>query len=201
MLTKGEDVKLRQKVGDHLELRSEKVRAATKVALQDYTAFERSAENPTIPERQKGNPLTTIKFVNKVKKILPYVHWVLNPHHSDKFGLFLKGKQFTSGEYPSMPEWSILEITYEEMPTISPETFTTKEGFKRELFHPGIPPMQRTPAGFREVKRGWRTILLRLIKARLLSLETVEQEFGIGNRASWAATLKFYSPQSGDLVL
>ncbi len=37
--------------------------------------------------------------------------------------------------------------------------------------------------------RGWRSVLLQLIKARVLDLGAVEREFGAGDRLTWAAKL------------
>ena len=201
MLTKGEDVKKRLQLGDALIEQKDRVDKAILAAQVDYAKLERSVLDPTDPERQRGNGLQTTDFVKKLKRLIPNIHWLINPHYEDKCGIFLRRKQIASGEYPFMPEWSILTETYEVLPTTSPEHVLTKEGYKRELFRPGIPTMREVPAGVRETQRGWRTILMRLIMDKLITLEATELEFGTGDRASWANTLKMYQPQTGDLVL
>ena len=205
MLTKDENVKKRLELGDALIEQKDRVDRAIEEATVDYTKLEKSSEDPTNEERQVGQRLSTEAFIKRLKSILPNIHWMINPHYSDKFGLFtgwgIEARQIASGEYPWMPEWSVLEATHELLPTTSPETVLTKEGYRREIFRPGIPTMREVPSGLKEVKRGWRTILMRLILDKFITLEQAEQKFGSGNRASWASTLKMYQPQAGDFVL
>ena len=206
MLTKGEDVQHRLSLGDHLGVEKERVKAAGTSLQQDYKQLEKAKDaKPTSKEHQKGNGLMTVEFHRRLKKLVPnlYVH-----QHSTILGkcIFWLGsgltrEQVCPGEWPWMPEWSVLETVTQELPAHSPEFLTTKEGYKVELFRPGIPAMIETPVSFREVERGWRTILMRLVLNRQLALDAAEREFGAGNRAAWASTLKMYEGQSGDFIL
>ena len=121
MLTKGEDVKKRLQLGDALIEQKDRVDKAILAAQVDYAKLERSLINPTDPEQQKGNGLQTSVFIKKLKHLIPNIHWLINPHYKDKCGIFLVKRQIASGEYPFMPEWSVLTETYELLPTTSPE--------------------------------------------------------------------------------
>ena len=147
----------------------------------------------------------TIEFHRRLKKIVPTIYIHQHSTIPDKCVFWLGNgptrRQVCPGEWPWMPEWSVLETVVQELPAHSPEFLLTKEGYKVEHFRPGIPTMIRTPVGFREIERGWRTVLMRLILDNQLSLDAAEREFGVGNRASWASTLKMYKAQSGDFVL
>ena len=206
MLTKGEDVQHRLALGDQLGQEKERVKTAGIALQDDYKAYEKSrGAEPTSKEHQKGHGLMTVEFHRRVKKLVPnlYVH-----QHSTVISkcVFWLGndrnrEQICPGEWPWMPEWSVLETVMQQLPAHSPEFLMTKEGYKVEHFRPGIPTMIETPVSFREIERGWRTILMRLILSRQLSLDAAELEFGVGDRAAWATTLKLYEPQSGDFIL
>ena len=206
MLTKGEDVQHRLALGDHLGKQKERVEVAGASLRQDYKQLEQAKDaKPTDKEKQKGTGLMTIEFHRRLKKLIPSI---CVERHSKIIGkcVFWLGnglmrEQVCPGEWPWMPEWSVLETVMQELPAHSPEFVRTKEGYKVEIFRPGIPTMMKVPVSFKEVERGWRTILMRLILNRKLTFDVAEREFGAGDRAAWAATLKEYQPQSGDFVL
>ena len=206
MLTKGEDVQHRLALGDALGEQKERVEVAGSHLQQDYKQLEKAKNaKPTDKEFQKGNGLMTVEFQRRLKKLVP---GICVERHSTIIGkcVFWLGnglmrEQVCPGEWPWMPEWSVLETVTQQLPAHSPEFVRTKEGYKVEIFRPGIPAMREVPVSFKEVERGWRTILMRLILNRQLTLDAAEREFGVGNRAAWAATLKEYAPQSGDFTL
>ena len=206
MLTKGEDVQHRLALGDHLGQEKERVKVAGANLQEDFKIYEKSkGVEPTSKERQKGKGLMVVELHRRLKKLVPSLYVYRHSTILDKcvfwIGDGLAREQVCPGEWPWMPEWSVLETVMQQLPAHSPEFVFTKEGYKVEHFRPGIPTMVETPVSFREVERGWRTVLMRLIINKYLTLDAAEREFGVGNRAAWAATLKAYSPQSGDFVL
>ena len=206
MLTKGEDVQHRLALGDSLGKQKERVEVAGKHLQLDYKQLEKAPDaKPTDKEHQKGTGLMAIEFHRRLKKLVPSIrvhrHSTIISKCVFWLGDGLAREQVCPGEWPWMPEWSVLETVMQELPAHSPEFLTTKEGYKIEHFRPGIPAMMKVPVSFREVERGWRTILMRLILNRQLTLDAAEIEFGVGNRAAWASTLKQYERQSGDFIL
>ena len=202
MLTKDTKVQERQKRGDSIETQRNLLSAEDEATRADFRAFERSKEDPTNAERQKGRQMSVDDFGAKLRKVVPEVSWAIHPYKFDK-SVFMIGserKHIVCGEYPVMPEWSVLTPVYEDFPAHSPITIPSKDGIPIEVFHPGIPLVNRVPTSFTESRRGWRTVLMRFILDGLASLPRVERVFGVGDRASWAYTLKMYEPQPGDLI-
>jgi len=132
------------------------------------------------PERQAGQRLTSTEFMRRLRLLNPLL--VMDPHpnrhyplHKDKsiISLLLPDgkKEFLlacEGDY--MPEWSVMSTTSVKAPVHKPQG-----------------PWAPVRIPYREVKRGWRTVLIRLLQKGLVTLDAVEKEFGSGNRASWAA--------------
>ena len=200
MLVKDTKSIIRLATGDQMYRSRQAVVDETKHRRQEFNRFERSSDDPTNPERQKGQQMMTQDFVARLKRLLPEMYWFLNPDH-DNIAIFRHGLTSVPGMFPVMPEWSIVKFFYEEMPVEATKHIETAEGYKIPVYTPDTPPSQLVPTSFLEVERGWRTVLMRFIQEGKVSLVQVEKSFGFGNRASWAKTLKYCTPQPGDLVL
>lgn len=136
-------------------------------------------------DRQAGRKMSATEFINKLRKINPDI--VLEPHpgvsapvetafhrlNKDKACLHLTiggSKQFLmvcEGDY--MPEWTVMDTRVIKKPDAS-----SPDG----MWKPAEIPWHC-------VKRGWREVLIRLIRMRIVSLEPVEKVFGAGDRSSW----------------
>ena len=129
-------------------------------------------------ERQEGKRLTSTEFMRRLRTLNsdllmephPYRHAPINADKACIYLLLPDGrKEFIMVcEADWMPEWSVMGEMTVRTPNGSPQ---------------GYWPETRIPG--REIKRGWRTVLIRLLHKGLLSLPAVEREFGTGDRESW----------------
>lgn len=137
------------------------------------------------PDVQMGKRLTATEFITRLHKINKDI--VLEPHPAvnapkdsafyrlnfDKAVLSLMvGDQkiyimVCEGDY--MPEW---------------DTMNTKKTRVPDGDVGGVWKTVEIP--WHLVKRGWRTVLARLIVKRIITLDAAEREFGAGTRKSWA---------------
>lgn len=201
MLTVGESQKKRMDGGDALAAQRHFRAQAHAARRRDYNGFNKDRHDLTSLDFQLGTGLFVSQLGRKLRSIIPGLHHERHPGDKNKAGFLVHAEVIAVGDWPWMPEWSVFDEVLEELPVYSPEKTTSKEGYEVELFKPGDPVMEILPTSFREVHRGWRTVLMRLIQAGYVSTTTIENVFGIPNRASWAKTFKFYSLQPRDFVL
>lgn len=157
------------------------------LATAEYIGDEDN--DPTIFDRQRGEELAYEVFEAKLKKCNPDLHFLtfpLNPHKRVCFRV-LSGEPtplcvYDIGPGP-MPEYSILERRPEETYDLSIRTIDRKD-INPDGTWKGKKTVYRTG---KELRRGWRTVLLYLLKERALTLAQVETTFGHGTRQSWAA--------------
>ena len=127
----------------------------------------RSVANPL---HQLGRPLKTDEFARRIQKLNPKIKIFPHPRDKSKACIYLQKPDSLQYLFPCegdwMPEWSIMA--------------------DRRVLHPE-PGYSPVTAPYFEVKRGWRTCLIRLIQMGLVSAELVEKEFGSGDRFSWQA--------------
>lgn len=204
MLTKSETGKERDKIGASVEEDRDRIESIGRAIQTDAQKVRSANYDATNHEVQAGRVLTAEAFFKRLKKLLPNAYGVRHPRfeHKSVFGLVLPdGTQVhvSPGEFPNMPEWSILEVRQKLVPVVSPHKLHTGDGIPIEYFpYRELEPMALADADVFEIARGWRTILVYFIKKGYLSLELVEQEFGVGDRASWAALLKEYKIDAKD---
>lgn len=206
MLTKGTDQKARDLVGHELEELNDKLRILGEDRTRDARSLRGARHDATDAEQQEGRALTTEAFAKRLGKIVPNLHVFRHPYHENKacFGVTLAGKDIlhiSTTEFPRIPEWSVFEVQKEWFPAISPKKLYSRDGVPIEHFTPDIPVRVEREAGVFEVARGWRTVLARFISQGFASLELVEKEFGVGDRASWASTLKLAKYDAADKPL
>jgi hypothetical protein len=127
-------------------------------------------------DRQKGRVFTATGFMRKLRKLNRDLVLVPHPHQEGIGNLYLEVGDQRVHLFPCqsdwMPEWSVMgrgEVR-------RPDDIARPEGFWSKI-----------PVPWREVRRGWRTVLARLVQKRLVSLEAAEREFGAPtDRESWA---------------
>ena len=139
----------------------------------------RGDANPTNPLDQMGKPMTSNQLISILQKCNPNI--IFKDSLADKTKLQVmypdKEKQPDGGESVVlrflcamekgfMPEFSILPPKYD----------TCWESEKKNL--------QQTLTSVRET-RGWRTVVGRCMRARLITKEQVKQYFGHAARKNW----------------
>lgn len=136
-------------------------------------------------DAQLGRRLTTSHFMSKLRRINP--DFFLEPHplgvncpqpnvkkyFQTKAVLYLTLPDGTREtimpmENDWMPEWSIMSSTEVQKPDPGGSTAWVKSKVPKN-----------------EIKRGWRTVLIRLLIKGLVNITAVEREFTPGDRLSW----------------
>lgn len=126
----------------------------------------------TVFEAQLGRPLTRLQIEQRLKKCNPNLFVEISkadPKKAgvyrvasipDELGVVRSQKQFLTGmESGFSPEFSVRHIEYEEVPNPScPGEMTKRPKFKGET-------------------RGWRTVLLALVRSKNLSIGAASREF------------------------
>lgn len=157
---------------------------------------------PADAGRQLGTPLTSADVEARLAKILePGFVCVDHPWNETKKLVVRRlpsGTQETICVYERglMPEHSIMRIKVEEIRDVDQKHLSRADLPKYEISPTGEiiwdptkpkPGWKRVERLWGEKVRGWRTLLIRLIQARAISLSDAEKYFGSDNRPQWAA--------------
>lgn len=191
----------RQQIADTVELKGSN-------RVLDYET------GPTNPLRQWGKPMGTLAFEKKLAAIMP--PWIkFMPHawnSNSKRSIYQVLPDGTlnhllSYEFPMMPEHSIMERVYEDVPDMTVDNISGKDMPKMEFISPEegwkfdtsaapLPGYKREEKAGREKVRGWRTVLLYLSTLlEVVSVAEVERIFGADDRKEWAhKTGKQFAP-------
>ncbi len=157
----------------------------TQNETRDAGLVEHRDSSVANPERQAGKKLSPTEFMAKLRKVNPDI--ILEPHpgvsapkntafhrlNKDKACLHLvigDVKKFLlvcEGDY--MPEWTVMTTKKIKAP---------EGNYVQGLW-------KMTPIPWNIEKRGWREVLIWLIRMKVVSLEPVERIFGVGDRKSW----------------
>jgi hypothetical protein len=184
MLIKDTDVLKRQGYFQKVERTRDIAFGAGKRETRNASLVENPKTSVANPEHQLGRKLTSTKFMqllNTINKDL-----VLDPHPAllapqdsayyklnfDKavLNLSIGGKKMylfvCEGDF--MPEWDTMDTNTAKIPDGAPDG-----------------PWKDVRIPWHVVKRGWRTVLIRLIHKRIITVTDAERVFGIGKRESW----------------
>jgi len=184
--------------------KQDKIRWA-KEQEEDCVFIDNDYISPANEERQLGKVMLTVDFENKLKKLVPTIHFEFNRFNPSMKAYYVRrgGNLVYLGAYHAgyMPEHSIvkrkMEMVWDYKATEKP--LNRKDLPKSEwvpgkgivwdetVTRPGWKKIYK-PAG--ELKRGWRTVLIKLVLEGLLTPHQVEKNFGepsssFGKRA-WA---------------
>lgn len=189
MLIKDEEVLERHLQLDPIEAHRAQVNTYVAKQLETAEYLGDPEKDPTVFDRQKGEELTYEVFEAKLKKCnsgLQFLTFPLNPHKRVCFRVEAGEPTplcvYDIGPGP-MPEYSVLERRPEETYDLSIKTIK-KEDFDKDGNWAGKKIIYRTG---KELRRGWRTVLLYLLKENALTLSQVESTFGHGTRKAWAS--------------
>jgi hypothetical protein len=160
----------------------------------------RLEQDPTNPQVQMGREMSPKELERRLKKLNPNLQFAINSHNTTKKYVFCdhNGTKETLCPYENstMPERSVLKKKAQEVQDMSVSkierkdlpraTFVPGQGFVFDSLLPGFKVIQQ-PWG--EAVRGWRTVLIKLVKMGYLTPAQVEREFGSDNTAQWASHL------------
>lgn len=139
------------------------------------------------PEERMGRPLWPKQFEDRLLKLNPdFLFEVIdgNPTHKRLSILDARGKTFLAVyENSLMPERSIPRLREMEVPDPS-FTHVDRKDFPKDpdALKPG---WRRILIPWGEYKRGWRTVLVRLIQSGVITPQQAEMEFGSDETPEW----------------
>lgn len=165
---------------------------------------------PTNADLQWGQKMSAALFETKLKRLDPTFRCEVNPYNPTKKALYHPFFENGLGlvcayENDVMPEHSIREVRVEHV-----RDFSVGETNENPLCRADLPKYEvvpddsplgqkivfdptATPLGMRkvytqgrEILRGWRTILIRIVEKGLATPTQVENIFGSDNRPQWA---------------
>lgn len=149
--------------------------------------------NPTDILSRIGKPMHENAFEAKLKVLNPSLIFQWNEFNSTKKAMYRatpKGPEYLF-PYDSglMPERSIMAVEEEMVPDAA--VFTPGFVIERKEFKPdGTNPYYRkVKKVWNEKQRGWRTVLIKLVKCGLLTPTQVETAFGAANTKEWQGHL------------
>lgn len=161
--------------------------------------------DPTLVHRQIGKPMSPKELEMKLSKLCPNLVYKFLPDPNKPletprmkaiYQLFPDGHEERIMLYHNapMPEHSIMSRGTEDVPDMTVTKIDRKDLPKSEfngkemVFDESAPKpgFKRVTKPARELFRGWRTILLRLVMDGFLTVSQAEGEFGADNRREWA---------------
>ena len=163
--------------------------------------------DPTNAQRQIGRQMSSNEFEGKLRRHLPSnIRFEVNhknPSMKAVYRIHPDGKKEYICSYHNgfMPEHSIMAQSEEEVPVDLKKLDPASLGHidrkdlpkaewngERWVFDGPVenPLMKRVPIVWREHSRGWRTVLLRLVAANIITPVQAEAIFGSDNRPEWA---------------
>lgn len=195
--------------GDHVEKQKQDILDYIEQEKSHVIYIEDKLVNPTDSTKQLGHILLSSIFEKKLATVLPSsITFIENPYrpgfsavvricpkYDTNFGQYETLSPYERGV---MPEHSILQLVEEEIPDpqivarrkslerkdIPKHEYVPGEGFKFEGdVRPGFIKVKKLG---HEIKRGWRTVLIKLILAKVLSVYDAERLFGQDTTTNWA---------------
>ena len=191
--------------------KQEKIKWA-KEQEEDCVWVENDYISPANEERQLGRIMSTKDWEDRVRKLVPSAHFEHNPFNPSMKALYIlkNGKKDYVCAYHAgfMPEHSIVKVkeevvwdpaqTDKPLGRVSESSYTKTDRevrFDPNVLRPGWKKIKK-PAG--ELKRGWRTPLIKLVLSGFLTPSQVEKEFGepssLYGKKAWA----YYSGRKTD---
>ena len=174
----------------------------------DCVYVENDYISPSNAEAQLGRVMNTLELESKLKLLNPNLYFITNPHNPLMKGCYVQRNNkldyICAYHAGFMPEHSIVKT--------KTEMVWDYEATKKPLARADLPKHELTPQGVKwdenaprpgwkkikkpagELKRGWRTVLMKLVLEGLLTVNQVETTFGepssqFGKRA-WAYRAK-----------
>lgn len=163
--------------------------------------------DPTVSEKQLGRYYNSADFERRLKTILPSNCFIISNPYRPGFRAIVRYSNLNSGKYETIcpyesgiiPEHSVMQRKEVEIP--DPDYISRKRTMERRDLpkHEWVPGQgfvfddTTVRPGFikvkqigREIKRGWRTILIKLLTQKLVTVPDVERIFSADNTPNWA---------------
>ncbi len=189
LVIKDTDALIKDHRRKQLEKHLEEKKLWAKNTLQHCVFLRNENENPANIPQQLGNIMTGKELETKLKKLIPNLVFEYNPINPLMKALYVirdnKKEYICSYHADMMPEHSIMKVKKEvvwdedyDQPLKRSELPTHKWVKGKGYVFEGIPPgWKEVEIPWGEIKRGWRTVLLKLVKEGLLTV-TQAEKFG-----------------------
>lgn len=156
--------------------------------------------NPGNPQLQMGRAMMPGELERKLTSINPNFIYEVHARNKTKKSIYLpvagEKKHLVIYENSYMPEHSIMRLVKKDIRDMSVNSLDRKDLPKHEwspernewVFDDSapMPGMKRVLICDRELVRGWRTVLLRLIQNKYITISDAERVFGTCNDSRWA---------------
>ncbi len=173
-------------------------RAYIKQQLENAVYLNSNNTNPCLVEKQLGNSLTPEQFGAKLKKLNPSLKIETHPTNPSKICIYYNNgttrEYITVCENILIPEHSIMCVKEEEVPDTDIMRKRTIGGVtvnhidKRDLVSQNngcAPGFKKVKIPWSEARRGWRTVLCKIIDHGYVTPTDVEIVFGSDNTPQW----------------
>lgn len=165
-----------------------------------------SDNDPTNAQRQIGRQMSSNELEGKLHRLVgPNILFVHNEKNRNMKAVYRRvpdgEKEYICSYHNGfMPEHSIMAQSEEEVPEdmarIDPDSSghikrtdlpkAEWDGKKWVFQGGGTPGLKKEKIVWHERSRGWRTVLLRLVAAKIITPVQAEATFGADNRPEWA---------------
>lgn len=203
MLIKDSEQFLKTLVSAQFEAQDAKLRQWEEESVANSILVKDGDLNAGNAAYQMGKAYTNFEFEAKLQKLNPNFRFntFKNKEGQPARGIWLltpEGMKSIMGYGVGLiPENSIRRVYYKDIrekgvkkihidrSEIKADWDNENKEFKFDTSKP-MPGFRRVWLADRELVRGWRTVLLRLMQEGYLKLTDVEREFGISDRQTWA---------------
>lgn len=194
MLIRDESVKARHETADPIVQHKEQVEEWVLNELSARRVVENWDESPANFLRQWGTPMHARELEKKLLQLSPYLGFEFNPRRGkmELFHILPDSTRNSMGFYEPdwMPEYSLFNVREKWTPAEGVNRITRKE-VEESNGHAGF---KKVVEPWNEVIRGWRTVVAKVVIARLTTPDAAERLFGTSNRATWAAKMGKAAP-------
>ena len=196
--------------GDRVEAQKQKLLDYIAQEQSHVVLIDDKLVDPTNSTKQLGNYMESSLFEKKLVTILPPSCFFLDNPWKSGFRAVVRRASISTWyvdyetlcpyERGILPEHSIMQLVEKEIPdpdVISRRKSISRKDLGRFEFKKGEgyvfderdvrPGYKKIKQLGREVKRGWRTILLKLVIANVITLTDAERVFGAPDDMRWAA--------------
>lgn len=192
------------KKGNAAEQERQKLLDYIQSEMAHVTLIEDDILNPTDSLKQLGRYYTSADFEKRILSLLPSNCAVIDNPYRPGFRAIIRPthdgfETLCPYEGGILPEHSVMQCKTVEVP--DPDFISRKKTLDRKdlpkyewsnehgfIFDDTVcrPGFKREKQLGRELQRGWRTVLIRLIKKGLLTVDQAERTFGTSNTATWS---------------
>lgn len=176
----------KEKLKNKIDIHEEQKRMWMEHQLQHCVFMENDSEDPTNIQQQIGQMMTAADLEERLKKLTNRLVFEYNPINPLMKAIYIlkdgKKEYFCSYHGDIMPEHSIVKVKKEvvwdpdykeplKRTELPKHKWVPGKGYEFE----GIPPgWKEVVVPWGEIKRGWRTILIKLVKEGILTVTQAE---------------------------